>query len=336
MSREKPLTSPIADPVLVKSPLFSSMSGLEFNAVTAFLERRRVAENATVFQEGDPGEEMFILLAGELNAYACHSDGTQRWMFKIPPGDFFGEMSIIANEPRSVTIIAKTACDLMVLQGIDFYRIIFEHPMIGVKMLRAIGEVENLWLDQSSRHLKDLMRWGETARRRAITDELTGLYNRRFLEDSIKDRFNHGSIGIRFMSLMMMDLDKVHSINERHGSQAGDLVIMAVADILRTHIRPGDVAARLAGDEFAVLLPDTRGNETMNIAERIRIAVLERKVSVPQSPGSEERVDIGIRISIGIAVAPIHAKSGEALVLAADEVLQQAKKQGRNRVEIAG
>jgi diguanylate cyclase (GGDEF)-like protein len=328
-------SSPVNNPVLVKSALFSAMSELEFNAVTAFLERRQAKEGAAIFQEGDPGQDMFILLTGELNAYGTQLDGTRRWMFKISPGDFFGEMSIIANEPRSVTIVAKTTSDMMVLQGIDFYRIVFEYPMIGVKMLKAIGDVQNMWLDQSSRHLKDLMRWGETARRRAITDELTGLYNRRFLEESIKDRFDHGAIGLRQMSLMMLDLDKVHAINERHGSQAGDKVITTVADILRTQMRPGDIIARLSGDEFAVLLPDTNGGDAKHIAERVREAVHAQQVSVPESPGAGEQTAIAIRTSIGIAVAPIHARNGDRLMSAADSALRKAKELGRNRVELA-
>jgi diguanylate cyclase (GGDEF)-like protein len=328
--------NPVADPVLIQSPIFAAMSELEFNAVTAFLERRRVDSGDHVFKEGDAGEELFILLSGELNAYVSQSDGTQRWMFKIQPGEFFGEMSVIANEPRSATIIAKITSDVMVLQGIDFYRIIFEHPMIGVKILKAIGEVQNMWLEQSSRHLKDLMSWGETARRRAITDELTGLYNRRFLEESIKDRFEHGSIGIRKMSLMMLDLDRVHVINERYGAPAGDAVIVAVAEILRTQMRPGDVAARLAGDEFAVLLPDTDSKDAMHIAERIRESVFNYRVPVPKAPGSAEQIVIETRTSIGVAVAPVHADNEKSLVYTADRALRKAKELGRNRVELAG
>jgi diguanylate cyclase (GGDEF)-like protein len=328
--------NPVADPVLIRSSIFAAMSELEFNAVTAFLERRRVAAGDWVFKEGDAGEELFILLSGELNAYVSQSDGTQRWMFKIQPGEFFGEMSVIAGEPRSATIIAKTASDVMVLQGIDFYRIIFEHPMIGIKMLQAIGAVQNTWLEQSSRHLKDLMSWGETARRRAITDELTGLYNRRFLEESIKDRFEHGSIGIRKMSLMMLDLDKVHYINDSYGALAGDAVIIAVAEILRTQMRPGDVVARLSGDEFAVLLPDTDSGNAIHIAERIRESVFNHKIPVPKAPGSAEQVVIETRISIGVAVAPTHADNEKSLIYTADRTLRKAKDLGRNRVELAG
>jgi diguanylate cyclase (GGDEF)-like protein len=330
------LISPIADPVLLKSPLMAQMSELEFNALVAFMERRRIKKGNVLFNEGDAGEEMFILLSGQLSAYVCQSDGAQRWMFNIPPGDFLGEMSIIANEPRSATIIANEDSDVMVLQGIDFYRIVFEHPIIGIKMLTAIGDVQNLWLDQSSRHLKDLMRWGETARRRAITDELTGLYNRRFLEESLKDRFEHGSVGFRKMSLMMMDLDRVHEINERYGPQVGDRVIITVAEVLRSLMRSGDISARLAGDEFAVLLPDTDGKDAKRIAERVRETVSIQQVSVSPKSGVHEQVTINIRTSIGIAVAPTHADNEKMLVLIADRTLRRAKELGRNRVELAG
>jgi diguanylate cyclase (GGDEF)-like protein len=328
--------SPIADPVLIKSPLFSNMSKLEFNAVTAFLERMRIRKGSAVFKEGDAGEDMFLLLSGALSAYVSQSDGTQRWMFDVKPGDFFGEMSIIANEPRSATLIARDDTDVMVLQGIDFYRIIFEHPMIGVKMLKAISAVQNQWLNQSSKHLGDLMRWGETARRRAITDELTGLYNRRFLEESITGRFEQGSVGLRKMSLLMMDLDKVHAINEQYGPPAGDQVIITVADILRSLMRSGDIAARLSGDEFAVLLTDTDQEDARAVAERVREAVQAREIRVSKSPGATERINLTVHISIGIAAAPTHANDMESLFFAADGALRKAKDQGRNRVELAG
>ena len=131
--------SPVSDPVVVHSFLFSGLSELEFNAITAFLDRRQVKKGEPIFNEGDSGEDLFILYSGALSAFVSQSDGTQRWMFDIKPGDFFGEMSIIAHEPRSATLTAREDTELMVLHGIDFYRIIFEHPMIGVKMLKSIG-----------------------------------------------------------------------------------------------------------------------------------------------------------------------------------------------------
>jgi diguanylate cyclase (GGDEF)-like protein len=328
-------TAPNADPVLIHSPLFAELSELEFNAVMAFMERRRFMKGETVFSEGDKGEDMFILLSGALSAHRVQLDGTQRLMFDIAPGAFFGEMSIVASEPRSATITAKETSDLMVLQGIDFYRIIFDHPMIGIRMLSSIAAVQNIWFKQTSRHLKELVTWGETARRRAITDELTGLYNKNFLEESIKDKFKMGSVGARKMSLIMMDLDKVHEINSAYGPLAGDKVIIAVADILKKITRSGDLAARLSGDEYAVLLPDTDGNDALRVAEHIRQNVMDNPVQVPKSPGSAETVGLKVRTSLGIAVAPTHASNERDLVFAADMALRKAKEQGRNRAELA-
>jgi len=136
------------------------------------------------------------------------------------------------------------------------------------------------------------------------------------------------------MSLLMMDLDKIHGINDLHGSKAGDLVITAAASIIRSCLRPGDIPARLSGDEFAVLLPDTNKKDAASVAERIREKIAECKVEVPEKPGSEKTVVIGTRTSIGIALAPIHARTVEDLVNVSDTALRKAKELGRNRVEV--
>jgi len=317
---------------LVHSPLFAGMSDPEFRTVLAFLERRCINKGDAVFREGDCGDRLYILLSGKFNAYVSQQDGTQRRMFEIRPGDFFGEMSIIASEPRSATLTAAEDTEVMALPGADFFRIISEHPMIGVKMLKAISTVQNSWLDQTSQNLSDLIRWGEAARRRAITDEMTGLYNRRFLDDSINDRFDQGSVGIRTMSLLVLDLDRIHYVNEHHGPAAGDHVFTVVADILLSCTRAGDICTRFAGDEFAVLLPDTGPEEAKSIAERIRETIAAKTIMVSKTPEVTQKVPINVATSIGIAIAPIHAKSREILLLAADNALKKAKEQGRNRV----
>jgi len=327
--------APIYDPVLKASPLFDELSELELNAVAAFLEPRGIKKGDVIFTEGAAGEEMFILVSGRISAWVNHANGNRHQMFEIKPGDFFGEMSIIANESRSATLTAAVDSELLVFHGIDFYRIIFEHPMIGVKLLRAIRKVQNIWLDQISRHLGDLMRWGETARRRAIFDELTGLYNRRFLEKSAKDRFEEGVVGLRSISLLMVDLDKIHAINERHSNKGGDLVFIATADVLRAATRPGDICARLSGDEFAILLPDTNFDEARTIAEKIRYSLTTKKIIVPQNPDGTGQAEIFASTSIGIASAPAHANTWEKLNLAADGALHNSKVLGRNRVEVA-
>jgi diguanylate cyclase (GGDEF)-like protein len=137
------------------------------------------------------------------------------------------------------------------------------------------------------------------------------------------------------MSLIMMDLDKVHQINDTYGSLAGDKVIITVAGILKKITRSGDLAARLSGDEYAVLLPDTDGKDALRVAEHIRQNVMGRPVLVPKSPGSQETVELEVKTSLGVAVAPTHASNERDLVFVADTALRRAKEQGRNRTEIA-
>jgi len=324
---------PVIYPSLINSPLFVSMSEVEYGAVAAFMRPRLLKKGETLFNEGDPGAEMFILYTGSLVAHKKQSDGTQRQMFIIPPGDFLGEMSIIANEPRSATISAVEDSELMVLKGTDFYHIVLGYPELGIKLLNAISALQCKWLNQSSGYLRDLMQWGEKARRRAITDELTGLYNKNFLEETIRERFASGSVGARKLSLIMMDLDKVHEINNRYGNMGGDKVIIAVADILKDQTRSGGFAARLSGDEFSVLLPDTGSSDAAIAAEKIRVAVSECKINLVNLETGETD-ELSTRTSLGISSAPKHADNVRDLVYFADMALHQAKEKGRNRVEI--
>ena len=317
-----------------ESPLFSDLDEDEFSVVAVALKPIQAVKGDIIFKEGDMGEDLFILLFGALSASGLQSDGTQRWLFDINPGEFFGEMSIIANEPRSATITAIDDSVVLTIRAIDFYKIITYHPIIGVKILKVISNVQNQWLNQSSKSYSDLIRWGETARRRAITDEMTGLYNRRFLEESITERFKNSSMNFRIMSLLMMDLDKIHGINDRHGTKAGDIVITAASRIISSCLRPGDIPARLSGDEFAVLLPDTDGTNATTGAERIRENIEKQLIEVPETPGANKNVIITTRTSIGIAIAPMHAKNTEEFEETADAALRKAKDLGRNRVEI--
>ena len=322
--------------VIKKSRLFENLDEDEFNVLLSLLEPRYLKKGDVIFNEGEPGKEMFILLSGKLGAWVNRMDGIQRQMFEIHPGDFFGEMSIIANESRSATLIAAVDSELMAIKGIDFYRIIFEQPAAACKVLNTIRKVQNTWLEQISGYLNDLMRWGETARRRAVMDELTGLYNRRFLEESAQNRFSQGNMGLRSISLLMIDLDKIHTVNETYGVKSGDEVLRTMGKILLSSTRSGDICARLAGDEFAVLLPDTEPAVALRIAERIRSTIAAKKIKVSKTPESEEMIEIVTHTSLGIASAPIHAQTWEALFHSADNALRDAKERGRNRVEISG
>jgi diguanylate cyclase (GGDEF)-like protein len=316
-------------------PLFSGMSGLEVNAVSAFLEPRRFSAGDTVFREGESGKELFIVRYGRVGSYVTQSDGLRREVYEFAPGVLFGEMAIIENEPRSATCYAKEDTELLVLDGLDFYRLVWEHPVIGVKLLSSMARVMTAWLDEASGFLGGLVRWGEAARRRAITDELSGLFNRRFLEENMATRFARGAGSSRLCSLLMLDVDRFRDINAAFGPQGGDAAIAATAAAFVPLMREGEVCARLSGDEFAVFLPNGGLDRALELAEGMRAAAEALRLELP-SPSSGRPAAASITVSIGAAASPEHASTPEELVAAADKALYKAKEGGRNRVEAAG
>jgi diguanylate cyclase (GGDEF)-like protein len=259
------------------------------------------------------------------------AEGTSRQIYEFGPGRFFGEMAIVEHAPRSASCLAVADCELLVLGDGDFYRLVFEHPQIGLKVLGGIGRTMVSWLDESSRFLNDLVRWGEVARRRVVEDPFTGLFNRRFLEESLASRFSALAAGSHPFCLMMMDLDHFRQINARFGSPGGDRTIQAVARALQPALRGSDIAAHLAGDEFAFLLPEAGLDEALAVGERICRRVEAMVLELAPLDGRAP-CRVAVTASLGVAAAPGQGDSPERLLAAADAALYLAKAGGRNRV----
>ena len=161
----------------------------------------------------------------------------------------------------------------------------------------------------------------------AVTDELTGLYNRRFFWEALKDEFART---LRFhldLSCLMIDLDFFKKVNDRYGHQAGDQVLRDLAQILRGNCRELDTLARFGGEEFVVILPQTDAKGAVFQAERLR-----RKVEA-HSFKIDGDVTLTMTISVGAASYPDEriVEIG-GLVKLADDALYASKQQGRNRV----
>ena len=331
---ECPSEVPCVPDFLAGLPLFKDMSGLEVTAVSAFLEPRRYAKGSIVFREGDSGKELFIVRHGRVGSYVTQADGSRRDVYEFSTGVLFGEMAIIEDEPRSATCYAKEQTELLVLDGIDFYRLVWEHPVIGVKLLSSMARVMTSWLDEASGFLGGLVRWGETARRRAVTDELSGLFNRRFLEETMAARLARGAGSSRRCALLMLDIDRFREVNAAFGPRGGDAAIAAAATAFAAAMGEGELCARLSGDEFAVFLPNAGIERALELGETLRAAAEELYLEFRRGPGSEpERASI--TVSVGAAAAPDQASSPAGLVAAADKALYRAKENGRNRVESA-
>jgi diguanylate cyclase (GGDEF)-like protein len=161
---------------------------------------------------------------------------------------------------------------------------------------------------------------------RAATDGLTGLPNKRAVTDALKRTFAQATMTKSPLALLLLDLDHFKQVNDQHGHAAGDQVLAGVGAALRGVLRVRDFAGRNGGEEFAVLLPDTDIAAALEIAERIRAAIAE--VTVPGT-------DVPVTVSVGVSGFPDHASTLERLERLADAALYVAKRQGRNRVELA-
>jgi len=164
----------------------------------------------------------------------------------------------------------------------------------------------------------------------AVTDGLTGLHNRRYLDNHLKVLFNRAATRGRSLSVCITDIDRFKVVNDTYGHDAGDEILKEFAARLRATVRGADLACRYGGEEFVVVMPDTMAEMAANIAERLRMSI-EGKPFVLRSSGQE----INITASLGISCNSPNVETPEQLLKEADNALYDAKRAGRNRVVAA-
>ena len=164
------------------------------------------------------------------------------------------------------------------------------------------------------------------AEARASTDGLTGLPNKRAVTEALKRLYGQASTTGSPLALLLLDLDHFKQVNDVRGHTVGDQVLAKVGAVLQSVLRTGDFAGRNGGEEFAIILPDTEIGTAVQVAERVRTAVSE--ISLPGT-------DVTVTTSIGIAGYPDHATTPDRLERLADSALYVAKRDGRNRAEVA-
>ena len=163
----------------------------------------------------------------------------------------------------------------------------------------------------------------------AITDSLTGLYNRRRFHDILSNEFERAKRYVTPFALIMADIDHFKRINDNYGHQAGDTILKEVSSIIVKNTRETDTAARYGGEEFMVIMPNTNKNEAMRLAERIRSSIEKNRFSDINGQS--------ITVSIGITGMPDPDITKEdVLIRCSDFALYRAKNSGRNKVEMMG
>ncbi|MBF0177266.1 MAG: GGDEF domain-containing protein [Magnetococcales bacterium] len=300
--------------------LFQGVSPESIEHVIKTCSVRHLQREEVLLAPGQANNEIYLLLSGTLRIH-LETLGTPA-LTMIQPGECVGEMSIIDNEIASAFVVAAEKCTLLSIHQEALWQLIHLSHQVARNLLFI--------LSRRMRFTNEVI--VENAKRQTLlehyarVDPLTGLYNRRWMDESLSRQMLRCQHSDKPLSLIMMDVDRFKAFNDTHGHLAGDFALITLAQTLSEMLRPGDFAARYGGEEFIVVLPETSLADGFTIAERLRSAIAETEILTGDGSTLPP-----LTISAGIATTP-PATSIEELIATSDKALYQAKDAGRNRV----
>jgi diguanylate cyclase (GGDEF)-like protein len=298
--------------LLATVPLFRDLAAEELDLLAAKTHKVAYPSGETIVEIGDPGRSLYLLTEGEVQV-VYPSRNSDFELARLGPGDFFGEMALLNEKPRSATVRALTPVSLLMLDKSDFRRVVSDTPRVALTLLSALsGRIRS-----ADEHISSLSE-------QAVHDALTGLLNRRAFHERLTEEVDRARRYGATFSLLVLDLDHFKEINDTLGHGVGDQVLAWVGRILLEHTRAADVPFRIGGEEFAVLCPTTDADMARLAAERL-VSVVAEAV-----PPTEQKVSV--TVSAGYAACPDHGSTFEEIFFRADQALLKAKDAGRNQV----
>lgn len=266
---------------------------------------------------------LYILLKGRLAIQLNLHDDIP--LASVEPGECVGEMSIIDSTAPSAQVGATEASEVLAIEQDTLWRMVSVSHEIARNLLYIMSER----VRYSNLVIADSLEMQRQYQRHACTDALTGLHNRGWLDDAFDREIKRSERDELPLALIMIDVDNFKTYNDDYGHLAGDQVLITVAEAIRSPLRPNDMVARFGGEEFAVLLPETSMKNAAIIAERLRDNVNKT------DPGKLDDSQLPeVTISLGVAGRQ-PGYSLDMMIAAADVAMYHAKRNGKNRVELA-
>jgi diguanylate cyclase (GGDEF)-like protein len=307
---------------LLHSPLFEGAPAALLMSMMSGSETRELATGERLLSAGADNDVLFLVLAGSLSV---HVPGTVQPHVRLGPGECAGELSLLDGLGASADVAADEEFTLVLaIEHEQLWTVMNACPSVARNLLRVLaGRVRH-----DDRALGEADRLQRVHEEAATIDSLTGLRNRRWLDDALVRQLHRARRTRRPLSVLMIDVDHFKAVNDEYGHLAGDEVLRHISGVLAGSLRPQDLLARFGGEEFAVVLPDADASQATPIAERLRLAV----ETAPPAPGAG--VPPRVTVSVGVATETrFDDNAGPAALLdRADRALYQAKQAGRNHM----
>lgn len=310
---------------LLKIDIFSRLSSPVRKLIASKMSLFSYEVGEDLFLEGEDGNALFAILEGTVSITIQSKDGQPIELAQMGSGAFFGEMALLEKTRRSATVSAKTRVRCIVLEAEDFELLIKESPLAAGAIMERMIRMTSSRLVSTGSFLTHMVAWGEEARKRVITDEASGLFNRRYLDDSLESNIAEAQAQNLQLACTMVDLDHFGHLNREYGTSFCDKLIVRVSDIFKESFSPEDILIRYGGDEFCFIIKAPSELAVERCQKAIKAV---NRLSFPEFP------ELSISCSMGMAFLDIQEMNAEELVQSADKALYRAKLQGRNRLSL--
>jgi diguanylate cyclase (GGDEF)-like protein len=297
--------------LLSRLPLFREVDLWSVRPILERCEEHDLAAGHVLIDPALGGQHAYVLLRGRLTV---HLSAEQPPIATLERGEVVGEMSFFGGHVASAIVRCAEPSRVLAIDESSFWDLINASHEIAINLLYILSR---------------RVRSGNTTigerEERATVDVLTGLRNRRWLDEAFARELARADGAGRPLCLAMVDVDRFKKFNDAHGHQAGDEVLKGVGRVLRDTSRPNDLVARYGGEEFAVLFPDTPIDDAIAAADRLRRAIAA--TGFAHDGAALPKVTASFGLAQRLPGEPL-----EQLVSRADEALYRAKEQGRDRV----
>lgn len=314
-------------PPSAASPFLYLLEPTEKERMLQFFTERVCMPGEIVVQEDSAGDAIHLICSGCMAVVKGDFQAPIILGFR-GAGDIIGEMALLENGPRSASVVALTPIRLLSLSSDKFNQFLNGNPGMGLNIMRVLSSRLRQAGEERSQQKtseKSLSHQVVELREQAIRDPLTGLFNRRYLQETLEREFSRAKREALTISILIMDIDHFKQINDTFGHPAGDYILQEFGKLLQECVRLEDIVCRYGGDEFVVVMPGANIAAACERAEQIRATFLARRIAF-------EDHELHATLSLGAAAYPRHGLSADEVLSNADQALYQAKQAGRNRI----